>query len=576
MDVRTYGKLFYKPTEVTESTTRFLNKPKKVIREWVMDELPPHVCMKLKAIFPKIGATTTAPFYFQHTPDVCFDLLWFMERWSLQVSPEDMERLQNGKGIWHQTVTRNEDILRPDYVPRTVTLNPGCEPRIYQLVAKDYWMSNTRFLLGDDMGLGKTISAIISLKEDGMLPAAIVMQAHLPRQWQREIEKWTGLTVHCIKKNSSYSLPAADVYLFKYTSISGWVDYFSQGPFMSAIFDEVQELRHDGTAKYGGALALSENVQRVMAMSGTPIYNYGNEIFNVMNIVKPGCMGTKEDFLREWCGSVYGKIVKEPSALGAFMRDNHLMLRRTRQDVGRELPPVNKIVWELDEFDESELDNFEEIGKRLALSTLNGSFTERGPAAREFDLRMRQVTGLAKASAVAAYVKMLLEGGVKNVLLAGWHRDVYTTWNDLLAEYKPVMYTGSETAKQKDESVEKFVSGESRVFIISLRSGIGLDGLQYATEWVVFGEFDWSPKVHEQVRTRVDRDGYSGDGVTEVYPFINYGSDPTIMDMLGLKASQSQGIMDPFSGVGEQYSDESRVKKLAENYLKSLNVPSNT
>ena len=50
-----------------------------------------------------------------------------------------------------------------------------------------------------------------------------------------------------------------------------------------------------------------------------------------------------------------------------------------------------------------------------------------------------------------------------------------------------------------------------------------------------------------------------------------YGSDPTMMDVLGLKASQSHGIIDPFSGVGEQLSDESRIKKLAKNYLASLN-----
>ena len=97
--------------------------------------------------------------------------------------------------------------------------------------------------------------------------------------------------------------------------------------------------------------------------------------------------------------------------------------------------------------------------------------------------------------------------------------------------------------------------------------------MQKICDWVVFGELDWSPKVHDQVITRVDRDGREEgrDSVTAVFLFTEYGSDPTMMDVLGLKASQSHGIIDPFSGVGEQLSDESRIKKLAKNYLASLN-----
>ena len=164
MAVKTFGTLEYKPTEVTEATTRFTSRPKKVIREWVMSNVKPHVCMKVKSIFPKIGATQTAPFYFQNSPDVCFDLLWFMERYPLDISDENKERLINGRGLWEQSLNKNESILVPGYEPRIVSLNAGCEPRHYQLVAKDFWMSTERFLLADDMVLGKTKSAIISLK----------------------------------------------------------------------------------------------------------------------------------------------------------------------------------------------------------------------------------------------------------------------------------------------------------------------------------------------------------------------------------------------------------------------------
>ena len=51
------------------------------------------------------------------------------------------------------------------------------------------------------------------------------------------------------------------------------------------IFDEVQELRRAGTEKYSAASLLAENCERVFGLSGTPIYNQGGEIWNVINVL---------------------------------------------------------------------------------------------------------------------------------------------------------------------------------------------------------------------------------------------------------------------------------------------------
>lgn len=48
---------------------------------------------------------------------------------------------------------------------------------------------------------------------------------------------------------------------------------------------------------------------------------------------------------------------------------------------------------------------------------------------------------------------------------------------------------------------------------------------------------------------------------------IARGSDPVLMDMNGLKKSQSDGIMDPDGSEISFGSDESRIKKLVEYYL---------
>jgi SNF2 family DNA or RNA helicase len=229
-----------------------------------------------------------------------------------------------------------------------------------------------------------------------------------------------------------------------------------------------------------------------------------------------------------------------------------------------ELPPTNTIVHRV-EYDEDAVKKMENLAKVLAMKVTTGSFTERGQAARELDLMVRQATGISKAKYVAEYVKILLEGG-EPVLLAGWHRGVYEIWEKEFAQYKPVWYTGSETPAQKEQAKQDFISGKSNLMIISLRSGVGLDGLQKRCKIVVLGELDWSPAVHEQVIGRVRRDG-SEDQVTAIYLVSDSGSDPLMIELLGLKASQAKGIVDPLSGVEMVHSDDSRIKLLAERFL---------
>ena len=86
---------------------------------------------------------------------------------------------------------------------------------------------------------------------------------------------------------------------------------------------------------------------------------------------------------------------------------------------------------------------------------------------------VRQMTGVSKAKYVAEFVRILLESGETRSprRLAS---DVYDIWLKELAEFKPVMYTGSERDTQKEKAKEAFVDGKTNLFIISLRSGIGL------------------------------------------------------------------------------------------------------
>lgn len=554
MAIRKFGKLLYD----------------EQLDSFIIAECEPHISMRLKNVFQKIDKSSSKQFKFKNTPVNCTDLIWFMDRYPLEYSADVNERLQSGMHNFKQLTSTLEQIHFPGYIATKPQLKDGKEARNYQITAKDTVLINKRLLLGDDLGLGKTLSAILLFLHNETLPGLVVVQTHLPTQWRVEgIEKFTNLKVHVVNGTKPYNLPPADVYIMKYSCLIGWVDILATGFFKSVVFDEAQELRRYGSGKYLAAQAASKAAEWVVGLTATPIYNYGDEMFNVLDLINPGCLGTEIEFLREWAiphGNHYK--IRDPQALGTYLREQFLFLRRTRAEVGRELPPVNKIIHTVG-YDEVTVKKSEDLARSLAMRVMEGSFTERGEAARELDLLARYITGVSKAKEVAEYVRILLDND-QPVVLAGWHRDVYRVWLEELKDYNPVMYTGTESITKKESAKKDFMAGKTKLFIISLRSGAGLDGLQQVCQDMVFGELDWSPKVHDQLIGRLHRDRQDDEdpwNITAHYLVSDSGSDPVMINLLGLKSSQAQGIVDPLKDVESQYSDESRMKALARKYL---------
>ena len=540
---------------------------------WIISDLEPHVALRLKQLFPKVPTWSSGPFTLDDHIDVAADLVWFTSRYTLSIEKGDLRYLKRRSKRFYKEQAEAEAIMLPNYTP---TKRPGLKNgqafRPYQLKALDLIAQVQNLLLIDDIGLGKTYEGLGIALLPGALPIVIVVEPHLQDQWTEKAESFIDLNVHKVKGNKPYGLPDADIYIFKYTQLSPWVDVLTQGWVKAIAFDEIQQLR-TGTESGKGAAArcICQKVPIRVGLTATLIYNYGVEAWNIANIIRPGLLGTKDEFLREWCrDSPNGKgIVKDPDALGAYLRESLMVLRRTKADVGQEakqkaphiewVPPNTKAVADT-----------EKLAQQLAIKTLTADFSEAGQAAREFDLKMREMTGIAKASQVAAFARMFVETGTP-IILFGYHHEVYRIWEEELSDLNPLFYTGRQTQSQKEKNKKAFIAGKSDILIMSLRSGAGADGLQHRCSTVIKGEFDWSPKVHEQGIGRVDRDGQENEVFT-FYIATEFGSDPEIIDILGLKESQSRGIIDPGSSPVNHQTDVNRIKRLAESFLKSKGI----
>lgn len=545
-----------------------LSKDKK---EWII-QCEPHVSMRLKQVFQRLEKSATRELRLTTTEENCRDLEWFLTRFPLEVDPLDFLTAR-ARG-YDQRVASSHRILDGSYpIPDFQMALP---PREYQKIAALLTLNSGGLLLADELGLGKTVSALTLLSDPRALPAIVVTPAHLPNQWQSEIKRFLpGLRTHILKKGSPYPLVDKDgrnpdVIITSYNKLNGWAEHFAHEKTAKAVvYDEVQELRRVDSLKYVAARLVSDSVQYRLGLSATPIYNYGGEFHAVMDVVRPGCLGSREEFIREWCVHSFSDKprIKDPKVFGAFLRDSALMLRRTRKDVSRELPSLSQVVHEID-CDPNVLKQVEGSAIELAkiILTQNKGWDVM-KAASELSNTLRQATGLAKAPYVAEFVRMLLEQGTP-VVLFGWHREVYSIWEERLAEFNPAWYTGTESPTQKQKEISRFLSGETNLLIMSLRSGSGVDGLQQRCATVVVGELDWSPGVLEQCLGRIHRDGQQ-DPVFAYFLTAMEGADPIMVDVLGLKRQQIEGVRDPNGEIVLPNTvDPDHVKKLATEYLK--------
>lgn len=542
-------------------------------------ECEAHVCTKLKRLFPEVYQGYTDTIALSDNEENCRDLLWFMQRYPMDIAPEQLVRMENGAKRHQEQESIVTALLEARHPPEDFEL--AIPARDYQKVAATLTKIKRGTLVADAVGLGKTITGICPMAEQQHLPALVVTLSHLPSQWEQRLNQFAPqLQTHILKTGKPYDLVPKkrkqsglfdeprlpDVIICNYHKLHGWAEVLA-GLVRYVVFDEIQELRRDESLKYDAAKYIAGKANLRMGLSATPIYNYGIEFFNVIEVLQPGALGTKQEFLREWCTDE--RNIRDPKAFGEYLRREGIMIRRSRKDVGRELPPVSKIPQTI-EADLSALDRIKGSAVELAKVILAANQTRRGEkflASEEFNVLMRQATGVAKAPYVAEFVRMILDSEEK-VILYGWHHEVYAIWKTALAEFNPVLYTGKESPKQKDESKEAFISGDSRVMIISLRAGAGLDGLEKACRTVIFGELDWSPGAHEQCIGRVDRD----DGIGPVMAYFliaEEGSDPVIADVLGIKRQQIEGVVDPNAELIERLeTDTGNLKRLAETYLK--------
>jgi non-specific serine/threonine protein kinase len=207
-------------------------------------------------------------------------------------------------------------------------------------------------ILADDMGLGKTIEALSILQNEVNLHPKmsnlIVAPTSVIFNWAREIERFTPDLKYLIHYGTRRSkdirrIKKSSLILTTYGHIRRDIEFLKEVHFNYAILDESQNVKNPFSETSKAVRLL--DAQNRLALTGTPVENNTMDLWSQFAFINPGLLGDlnffKESFMRP--------IEKEQNVQAASALKRLIfpfILRRTKEDVAKELPPkVESIIY---------------------------------------------------------------------------------------------------------------------------------------------------------------------------------------------------------------------------------------
>jgi superfamily II DNA or RNA helicase len=375
--------------------------------------------------------------------------------------------------------------------------------------------------LADDMGLGKTVQAIAVMLDraaDG--PCLVVAPTSVCPNWEAEIARFAPtLRTHRLAGTGDRAelvagLGARDVLVCSYGMLG---ETLAGRDWQMVVLDEAQAIKNAETKRAQAVQALRAGFR--LALTGTPVENYLDELWSLFGFVNPGVLGSREGFQKRFARPI--ERDKDPharQALRALIKP--FLLRRTKAAVLSELPPRTEQTLNV-EMTEAERAFYE----ALRQCSLERIAALDAPEGRRKIQILAEITRLRRACCNPALIdaaagipsgKLAAFMELAEDLIRNRHRALvfsqFVGHLDLVRatlDSKRIKYEyldGSTASAEREKRVASFQAGGADLFLISLRAGgTGLN--LTAADYVVHLDPWWNPAVEDQASDRAHRIG---------------------------------------------------------------------
>ena len=211
-----------------------------------------------------------------------------------------------------------------------------------------------------------------------------------------------------------------------------------------------------------------------MGLSGTPIYNRGSEIWPIVDILKPGLLGSFTEFCEYFCYvNEKGKAIVLENKRESLRKElqKHVMLRRKKSDVLKELKDKVRYKEIIDSDTDYYLKELDKIWKKLEEEQKEAEtgFDKSASFQRAIQSE-RQAAGVAKIPHIINFVKNIME--IEESVVVFVIINQYTNYfMKALQSFHPVSIIGGQSDNVRQDQIDKFQNGESKLMIAGLRAG---------------------------------------------------------------------------------------------------------
>jgi SNF2 family DNA or RNA helicase len=424
------------------------------------------------------------------------------------------------------------------------------EQKPFQKLGTEFLLTQGRAILGDDPGLGKTNQCLLAAQGRTL----IIAPAMLRQVWFDEIEKWRpdldaqviSYSLLCRRNGRrvlAYPRPEYDL------------------PWDTLIADEAHYLKARDTKWTQAFHRLSLKVRRLYLATGTPIPNWAHEIYTLLLFTPPG--DRRFSNYRRWLLSWFDtwnppwgglKILglKRGVTWDDFARGNdlnHCFLRRTREEVLPDLPPLTEQTLLVDMtpaqakfYAKLKRDYlaWTESGARVSAWSAGGLHTKLAQASTGVEVLDLQAPPGGKLLAVRDL--FLDRKHVPMVLFTQFRATARQVEQLAEAEGRRcARIDGSMSMTYRQFAIKMFQTGQLDTLVGTI--GTISEGLTLtAADTCVFVERSWRPSQNEQAMRRLHRIGQTRP-VTVIHLVTHDTVDERMLKVLAKKDDQIVNLL---------------------------------
>ncbi len=396
-----------------------------------------------------------------------------------------------------------------------------------------HFLSQTELggVLADDMGLGKTIQAIAFCSQlKGKAPVLVVGPTNVIYNWENEIKKFLPSAKVMIYSGSNRvalvdKMEKVDFVITTFGIVKNDEEWLSSLNFKAIFVDEAQYIKNPLAQISKSIKTLKADFKLVM--TGTPIENHLQDLWNLFDFVMPGYLGPKREF---------DALVKDGHTEMLKIKVKPFVMRREKREVLQSLPEKTEILLKCP-MSSAQRQLYETVLEAVKRGIKNSvGKTERLNVLTSL-LKLRQVcthpallpelldkdVESAKFDLATKTISELIEEGHKVVFFSQFTQmlDIFQKWSTQEKIYTERI-DGSVTGKNRSQAVDRFQGHVGAgLFLISLKAGgVGIN--LTSADYVIHMDPWWNPAIESQATDRVHRMGQQNKVI--VYKMITEGT----------------------------------------------------